>query len=220
MALSFEIPGDGASLILPSQKEAPMRRIMFAIASLGSLCVCPHITKADLTCSIVDYPTDHYGYSISGTITTDGTLGTLTPANILAWTVILQDESITSSFPRAWADPEGLTASETQLTLQSPSPGSFSYLLLSTPYHSTDQGFVNWNRDLAFQGLNEEGKDFSDYYTLHLDATDPWVIAVAQSSVVPEPSSLAVAGLGIVCGVAYVLARKRMATTQTPARIA
>ena len=42
----------------------------------------------------------------------------------------------------------------------------------------------------------------------------PWVIAVAPSTVVPEPSTLTIAGLAGVCGIAYGLARKRRALSK------
>ena len=62
-----------------------MTRIRLATAALAILLV-PHLSQAgQITYSIQNYAADQNGSTLSGSVTTDGNLGTLTSADMVAW---------------------------------------------------------------------------------------------------------------------------------------
>ena len=63
-----------------------MKRIRLATAAIAILLV-PHLSQAgQITYLIQNYAADQNGSTLSGSVTTDGNLGTLTSADIVAWT--------------------------------------------------------------------------------------------------------------------------------------
>jgi hypothetical protein len=117
-----------------------MRHLSFAAATLCLLLVVPRTTRAgQIIYDIQNYPTEQvdsttgtFDHNVSGTITTDGTIGALTPNNILSWSVTF-DGSFTFSTsldPGATTSISGVpTATSTQITL----PPASGFVLLSTP---------------------------------------------------------------------------------------
>ncbi len=59
--------------------------VMFALVLLASV----SNARADTIYNIVDYPANENGYTVSGTITTDGTTGPLTTSNILSGYLVI-----------------------------------------------------------------------------------------------------------------------------------
>lgn len=176
------------------------------IAAVIMLCLSSVAHAGDITYNITDYPADEAGYSVSGFITTDGNIGTLTQSDIVSWS---WSAGTTSSSGGAY-DPMGndncyvhlLAATPTQLLL---SPGS---------YVETDQ-YINGS-GTSIQWYNESAAGNSLYACSHglnyfwdnnspqMGGTEPWV--VAQTASVPEPSTLILLG---VCGVAWIIWRRR-----------
>ena len=60
-----------------------MRKCASATVAFVVLLNLPRIAKADLSYSIQNYPTDQNGANLTGTITTDGVIGTLAASDIL-----------------------------------------------------------------------------------------------------------------------------------------
>jgi len=112
-----------------------MRNVSFTIASLCLLLVVPQMTRAgDITYDIQNYPSDQVDYntgsfdhSVSGTIMTDGTIGTLIATNILSWSVTFDNnpaetfQSTTLGYPSIYAISGLVATSSGSLTL---GPGS------------------------------------------------------------------------------------------------
>ncbi len=114
-------------------------------------------------------------------------------------------------------DSTGLVATTTDLTLASITPGT-QFILNTGSGTSYDE--LNYERggtgpSPPYPALYDGYTDTTGYlwenFAPSMGGTNPWVIAVAQSTAVPEPSTLAMAGLVSVCGIAYSLARRRRA---------
>ena len=76
--------------------------VLLCLASAGTVGLCGPITY-----QFVDYPEYQSGYALSGSVTTDGTLGPISDANILSWQYAITGSSISrsvnSSFPSTYA---------------------------------------------------------------------------------------------------------------------
>jgi PEP-CTERM motif len=155
---------------------------------------------ADITYNLLDHPTLENGYTLTGTITI-GALGQVSSIN--AWTVeILNQGTLITTFSSSTAGANtnisgDLEATDTTLTLSSNSVlqmnisnfngnNGLNYIPAVNIYLATDPfaPTTYWNTTIPNQ---------------------PFIIATS----VPEPSTLAIAGLAGVCGIAYVLGRKR-----------
>lgn len=63
-----------------------MRHIAFSVVTTLVLMVSGNIAEAgEITYAIQNYPADQQGATLSGTITTDGVIGTLSATDILSW---------------------------------------------------------------------------------------------------------------------------------------
>ena len=70
------------------ERRQIMRRFLSAVAVLALFFVSGgSIVAGDITYSIVNDPIDQNGYTLSGTITTDGTIGALAPSDFLSWQI-------------------------------------------------------------------------------------------------------------------------------------
>ena len=97
-----------------------MKRLAFILVSLLSL---PTLARGDLTYNLVNYPDDQGEYTISGTITTNGRLGTLTTSDIKAWSATITGTgTIGSADGSGSISLQGLVASPTSLELPFDTP--------------------------------------------------------------------------------------------------
>ena len=79
-----------------------MRHLGFAWAPLCLLLAVPRMTRADMIYDIQSYPSDQQGHTVTGTITTDGSMGLLTRDDIISWTVTFDQgkQAPTRSIPQ------------------------------------------------------------------------------------------------------------------------
>jgi PEP-CTERM motif len=174
--------------------------------ALGTLLFVPHITEAgQITYAIQNYPADQNGYTLSGSITTDGNLGTLSTSDIVAWTWTISGPGgppLTGSGAPGEAFADFLIATSQQLVLPQ-YQSTDAYLSLVEESGSQEGNRVNWERSSIasgqapeyFASLTSPPTDLWDTLNPGMGGTDPWVIAVAAA--VPEPSSVVLLGLGI-----------------------
>jgi len=181
-----------------------MKRIRLAAAAIAILLIVPLITQAgQITYEIQNYAADQNGYTLAGSITTDGNLGTLSTSDIVAWTWTISGPGgppLTGSGAPGGASADFLIATSQQLLLPQYQSTDAYLSLVDEPGGNR----VNWERPSIasgqapeyFASLTAPSTDLWDTLNPGMGGTDPWVIAVAATAV-PEPSSVVLLGLGI-----------------------
>src|SRR5438128_2725742 len=150
-------------------------------------------SAATITYTIQNYANQQNGWTLSGTITTDGTIGALLDSNIQSWNWTISKQGVGEFTYRSGVrDASSLTlhgasASETQLTMAPPS-GSNEVNILKLQYavELNQLAGLNWslrNRDGNVQGFytanyvkNKQQTNAWDTSTTTLGGQSPWVI--------------------------------------------
>jgi hypothetical protein len=132
------------------------RAILVAVLSTVLSLVFTDIARAEfITYNIVNYSTLQNGWTLNGTITTDGNIGALSSDDIVAWAYSVTQSGIIYSASSSEAGSsvfsQGLTASATQLTIADTSvvttgfnlQSQFDYQSLgyASPSPSTDPNY-------------------------------------------------------------------------------
>jgi hypothetical protein len=190
-----------------------MRHFFVASFVLVLLSALPRSARADLVYEIQNYPAEQNNATLTGTTTTDGTIGALKSNNVLSWTwTITPDGGTATTFSSTDGNATMIVgtpvASSTQITV------AVSQVLdLYNSQMLSSEG-LEWDRGPAqiYRGGIPTGDVWSDSKSGSdtLGGVNPWVIAVAATAA-PEPSAFFVAGAGGLFGIAYSLARKRKA---------
>lgn len=180
----------------------------------------PSTVKADIMYSIVNNAAVQGGYTLSGTITTDGNLGTISAQDILAWNYLVTNGVTTYSANSSQSGSHigiggSITATSDYIELPSATVSNPSTLNLFGP-----TSHVQWSgstlENYAFTSAFESNGSWPwwhDYTTTtpH-DVPGGWAIADNGTTVVPEPSSLTVSGLvAFVMAVGYTRRRQKRA---------
>ena len=185
------------------------------ILILAGFALAPGKARADITYTIVDYPADENGYTVSGTITTDGSTGTETSGGFIeSWSVSITKNGTTiadfASTQSGFVSVSGdlvVTSTSIDLAPAPPSGLGGGYLQLTGQNNYSidwsDDGFVTGHPLYSAGSISPP-----TYYWNSSGAAAPTEIATA-TAVVPEPSTAAVAVLGAASGLAYGLVRKR-----------
>ena len=162
------------------------------------------LQAAPITYSIVNNAAFQNGYTLSGSISTDGTIGELSYGNFTGWSFTIT-ETATSLVKLSDSSPLNafsgrIVASATQLTLPNPTGSNFqNYLALLGA-----QGTLGWSRSPSV-GSGDSGDPASEQYgatgadvywnndaeslSLPSTADGSWIIADGGVSTVPEPST-------------------------------
>ncbi len=195
----------------------PRAMMLFTLLSIPQA-----VMAGSMTYDIVNYPADQNGWTLSGTITTDGKTGDLAPTDILSWTWTITTGgfpfpiAFTASSSDATAGIGATNLEATTTDIEAPIGGELD--LQAYP------NYLVYNRLPGFQQtyyteIYTGGRPIL-YYTWStinpsMGGTDPWVIAS-----VPEPSSLYLLGFGAVCGSVYVMGHKVMGRKRRERRTA
>jgi hypothetical protein len=166
-------------------------------------------------------PADQNGFTLSGEIVTDGTLGNLSPSNITSWTYTIT--SSTTSATHSGTGPSGVAitgdvvATSTQITLAQPplmDETATENTFLFGPDLSNGGTSIEYDRVTA--PFSSSGiyvsptAGTSDWIFSNtggpLSGHDPWLIAT-----VPEPSAAILGVIGAVSGIAYGWSCRRRA---------
>ncbi len=199
-----------------------MTRFLRVMGTIALLLAVPRLAEAGpITYTIVNYPADENGATLSGSITTDGTFGDLAKADITSWTFTITPsggmaETASSSDAKSNVGITGdVVASQSSITLAGPTMlSSDNILQLVVQGNGTSGGYkLSYHRNLnaedfasgTFQGIANTQNIWLTG-SPSMGGTDPWVIATA----VPEPSSLILAALGALGVIGCRLPRKRM----------
>lgn len=182
-----------------------MRRIGLALVALGLVAGAAERARAgSITYHIIDYPSLQNGYTLSGTITTDGAIGTLARSDITAWSYTATNGTDTYSATYTDASAglavQNLTATTTSLSLAQ--TGFENFLTLGIVPGSVFIDELEWARFGLFDSYNlfSAGspvwdREASNPPGLQLGGTT-WIIATTS---VPEPGTISLMFLGSLC---------------------
>jgi hypothetical protein len=193
-----------------------MHRFTLQAVMLFTLLTLPPAVMAARTYDLQSGPSLPMGWTLSGTITTDGTIGTIQATNILSWTWTMT--SGVSSFTVSSTDPGAAVWTSTGITstgaaLLVPYLGSIGFdgpggaLQWDNPDNQTQYNQVQWG--VSTGGFGGPGVSWWQ------GMPAPWSLAgqIASASpvAVPEPSPLSIAAFGALCGCVHVIGHKRRA---------
>lgn len=205
------------------------------LAAIAAFMLGGQACSADpITYNFVDYPSeqaDTYGngtWTLSGSMTTNGTIGTLTESEITSWTFTFTNGG--TSYTASSTDENGyvnfngsdFVASATAITVSASANGYDQLEFEGNPSgdQNTQLEYLRENNHFGYtsdsytatgNGSNLWDATTNGSNTLPLGSASVWTIATAPSAV-PEPSSLVMCGLGGI-GVALAAWRRRRAAT-------
>jgi PEP-CTERM motif len=190
------------------EEERKMKKQFGIIVGILMLVGSGQVMAGNITYDLVSYPTVQGGYNLTGTVTTDGTLGNLSSANIVSWSWQAGSVwSASSANPRASVYIDGtVIATPTSIYLPSPFTGGASFVGFELYDYRGDFQEDRWNYGPSGNYVNVysemtwtppgQSSDTKWFYETSLGgpvaSTDPWVIATA----VPEPATLLLLTLG------------------------
>ena len=167
-----------------------MRRIAFSVVTTIVLLFSENIAEAGaITYAIENYPADQEGYTLSGTITTDGVIGGLAASDIVSWswTISYPGEppvTFSSSDPQSGIFLDGsVVASQSAITIGLPSQPGANFLELYQGVPGSIENAIVYNRLLiaGFPPVN-------DYDVQHLQLAAGRPIAPAWEVQTPGSS--------------------------------
>lgn len=173
-----------------------------------------------ITYVITNHPNRQQGATVAGTITTDGTIGQITSANVLSWEFVLIS-SLGVAYHFASTDPNyfaGITpgftiATEQTLTYHLPGGvGGAIFRLGGSNNGNTTGYYIDHIGGIRYLGFDPQGAPLWGSRSQALE----FEIASVQPAAIPEPGTLtlALAGLG---GLTWVrLARRWRGTAFGP----
>jgi len=171
-----------------------------------------------ITYQLVNYPAYQNGWTLSGSITTDGTIGQIASSDIESWTWTVSMNgstyTATSTDLKTEAILAGIEATPTSLLLPPAQLGGpLTGIDLFDPGF-TGPGYGSWawvNYGFNWAYSCEVGTSANVLWNSEEVTSLPVLVAGIS---VPEPASVALAALAGLCGIAYRLARKRRAERQ------
>jgi hypothetical protein len=203
---------------------------LFAIVCSASLMflATPQL-RADITYNLVDYPLDQGAHHLSGTITTDGTIGDLGvdpfPAgyynfrpqfggHIIGATYQIDNDPVytvpINDILNAYAE---VVATPTQILLE---PGDSSAFTLDYNVPSVGVWGIQWQNTGLFAGSDQASGTVWQTTSFptsagHIAANSPWVIATVA---VPEPTTLALLATALLESVGFPPRSRRRSSSR------
>jgi hypothetical protein len=177
-------------------------RIAVLVLTFG---ICCEASAGSIAYNLVDMPADQNGFTVSGTITTDGAIGNLANSDITTWSVTISQGGTSETFTSGDGGPivniqNNLVATASEIYV--PPAANFAvandFQLLSVPSIpnpiSIDQiRWVNSPQPIYMAQVNFSSPPA--WNTTPSVAGTNWVIATS----VPEPPSLTMLGIAVTC---------------------
>ena len=205
--------------------------LMNALAAL--FIVMTQCAHAEIIYKVVNDTVDQNGWNLLGTITTDGTLGKIGALNIISVDLManmggtayeLKSPEYSARLSSLFGTPNGLVATTTALILPYTETPNTNQLGVSGVFGVNGIDFASEPFDMSWENSDSGFFLFfmfsptpTDLWsTSHPTGYGPpgtdWTIATAPNSIVPEPSSFALLGLGGI-GLAFGAFGRRWAQT-------
>jgi hypothetical protein len=194
--------------VCAESEDSMFRALLAALLSLSlACCSATNCMGGSIVYNIQNYAYLQNGFTLSGTITTDGTIGTLTSADITAWSFSVtgpMSYQLTSQNPGAFLFVSNLTASSTALSLAHTNTiGLIEGLTLVGP-QLTAFPTLSYQRipgaDVYTSFGDQGANSWSDFAPsppgLSLGGST-WIIATTAT--IPEPGTLTLTLLGGAC---------------------
>ena len=196
-----------------------------AVMLFTLLTLPPAVLAGSTTYNILNHPDYQDGWTLSGTITTDGTIGLLQSSDITSWTWTVtkpgSSQTYRSTEPSALTNADGLTATSGGLLILTRTTSYTSEILLNTNHGGINDGYgyIGGGATAAPTYYTGAGGVLqSGLYAFYWSEEDPpnpvsvpqEEFTFASTTAVPEPSTLYLLGFGAVCGSVYVMGHKVM----------
>jgi hypothetical protein len=172
-----------------------MRRMIFGFGFLALLLGGTGEVAADFIYDIQNYPSLQNGFTLSGTITTDIDTGTLSGADIKAWTITITpavgsgttfDSTMSGSNVLGT---NGVDVSPTAITL------SAGVLTFNDAVNFSPLQYNRGANNLYISKPDGNTTNWFDFLGPTALGGDPWIIATAETSATPAPSTLVMSSI-------------------------
>jgi hypothetical protein len=178
-----------------------VRSTAIPLLILAGMALTPtEVSAASITYNIVNYPTLQNGFTVSGTITTNGATGTLLPArDITSWDITISGITGITFTPEDSVNfSSSFDATPTTLDVATLSD--------KISFQSLSGAGISWDH-AALQSVNYQAQlQLAVLWSANLPSTD------SPIATVPEPSSAVLASIGAVAAfLAYGWSRHRRA---------
>ena len=184
-----------------------MKRLIAGFVSVAFVLVSFSVATASITYNLLDYPSDENGCTLTGSITTDGTIGPISVNNILSWTFTITDGNQSETYVNGYDNYlfygnqgyipfcNSVSTTQTQLIITATNSPNGNELWLNSP----NNGELYWvpevsngQAELVYVGYANLSSSYFGWDTWSpMGSTySSWVIA--QTATVPEPPTLIV----------------------------
>ncbi len=191
------------------------RNLLVMTVSMIVVAGSAHAIGGEITYQLINYPEYQNGLTLSGSITTDGKIGTISTADILSWTFTIsssaEEYTVTSQNGSLIASDLNATASELILPYPTSSiPGADLSLTGFAHQNSNVELEMQWSYPTSpYYECATLSPSFGYLWQTRLPLTGTTSALIAATAAVPEPASIILTAMAGVCGIASGLGRGR-----------
>jgi PEP-CTERM motif len=196
-------------------KRLPLKSLLFAALLFPSAPTLAAPITYTLTGDLLGNYEGLGSGALTGTITTDGTIGNLSSSDIVQWTINIAYGSYSNTITQAnsvvgkYTGTSGLSATSTELSFQFSSASGYNYFEFSRPSYVSGlyADYVDWQGS-SFGSSSNNLFASADGVGYAETSGQTGLQVIAQVAAVPEPSTWAMMLLGF-CGLGFMAYRKK-----------